>query len=190
MQRVKQVQRKHKESEIRMRSVLFIDGQKWLCFCRRVCCNHSFSFKELRRQNVRFNFLLVREPFYYYIHVFAVYVDNLPYNIPSFTTNLSGHIFSKGALLGFFFKFGKLLSKNTRNFLSLSESFFAEIADDVGAILFWTVPWWQGTDETCIFRLAFAFAFPFLQLIRVNPCICICVCVYIAHVVDKWSVGT
>ena len=68
MQWVKQVQRKHKESEIRMRSVLFTDGQKWLCFCRRVCCNHSFSFTELRRQNLRFNFLLVREPFYYYMY--------------------------------------------------------------------------------------------------------------------------
>ena len=52
--------------------------------------------------------------------------------------------------------------------------------------LFWTVPWWEGTDGTCVFRLAFAFAFPFPQLIRVNPCICIYVCVYIAHVVDKW----
>ena len=41
MQRVKQVQRKRKESEIRKRSVFFTDGQKWLSFCRLL---QSFVF--------------------------------------------------------------------------------------------------------------------------------------------------
>ena len=36
------------------------------------------------------------------------------------------------------------------------------------AILFWTLPWWHGTDGIFVFRLAFAFAFAFV-LPRFTP---------------------
>ena len=180
MQRVKQVQGKRKESEIRKRSVFFTDGQKWLSFC---CLLQSFVFV-YRAQKREFTLKLFTDWFGSYFIAALMYsqfmftISRKIYRLlqPTYlATSFQGWLNLVSSL-----KFGKLLSRNTGNFLSLPESFSSEIADNVGAILFWTVPCWQGTDGTCILRLAFAFAFTFPRLTRVNPCICI------AHVVDKW----
>ena len=183
MQRVKQVQRKHKESEIRKRSLLFIDGQKWSSFCRRVCCYHSFSFTELRRQNLRFNFLPTGSGAILLLHrcIRSLCLQS-SVKYTSFTANLSGHIFPRRGLLGFFFKFGKLLSRNTFPFTP--QKFFFRNCGRRRRHLLLNCAVVARNRWNLYSRLAFAFAFALPRLTRVNPCICICIC--IAHVVDKW----